>query len=305
MPADLKIGLTCWKAAGEWNAKTLCEQATATESMGFHSYWLPENHFGSRAMPSPLTQLAAVAACTSSIRLGTVSYLLPIRHPIQAAEEVAVVDQLCQGRLILGLGRGIQQELFRAFAIESRDKRKLFARNLQAMQQAWSGKQIGEDGPLLSPLPYQTGGPPLWVAAFGPLALKQAAQLGLPYLASPMEDIESLETNYAQYNALRAEGQMPPADVVPVMRTVFIHRDKNLRNQLAQALDKQAHAFRGGNGGDIHSWTLIGESGYVRDKLAEYRERLGMTHLIASGRLPALSAQTVLDSHKLLATVGS
>ncbi len=281
----------------------LCEQAATTEALGFHSYWLPENHFGTRAMPAPLTQLASVAACTTTIKLGTVSYLLPIRHPIQAAEEVAVVDQLCKGRLILGLGRGLQEELFRAFDIDSRNKRKLFSRNLEVMQAAWSGMPIGEDGPALSPLPYQRNGPPLWVAAFGPLALKQVAQLGLPYLASPMEDIDTLRSNYEVHQTLLAEADKPPTKTVPVMRTVFVHRDRTTREQLATALQKQARAFGRENDGDIDSWTLIGEPSYVRDKMAEYQERLGMTHLIASGRLPGLGKAEVLDSHTHLASL--
>jgi len=91
-------------------------QAERAEALGFHSYWLPENHFEDpRAIPSPLTLLAAASGRTHKIGLATTSYLLPIRHPIQAAEEVAVLDQLCEGRLILGLGRGLQKAMFDVF----------------------------------------------------------------------------------------------------------------------------------------------------------------------------------------------
>ena len=304
MNSHVHIGLTCWKPEAEWSANALCRQAEYTEQLGFHSFWLPENHFGKQAMPSPLTQLAAVAATTTRIQLGTVSYLLPIRHPVQAAEEVAVLDQLCQGRLILGLGRGIQGEVFQAYGIDSKDKRALFAEKLSIMRKAWAGEAFGDNtGAKLSPLPYQTGGPPLWVAAFGPLALKQVAGLGLPYLASPMEDIGGLEANYRQHQQLLEEAGRPSTDTVPVMRTVFVHSQRGLRNQLAAALKKQAEQFGRTENPDPQSWALVGDRHEVRDKISEYRERLGMTHLIASGRLPGLDAEQVVASHLELANL--
>jgi alkanesulfonate monooxygenase SsuD/methylene tetrahydromethanopterin reductase-like flavin-dependent oxidoreductase (luciferase family) len=91
-------------------AKSIANQAAIADKLGFHSFWLPENHFADqRSIPSPLTLLAAAAAVSDQIKLGTTSYLITVRNPLQAAEEVAVLDQLCEGRLILGLGRGLQE----------------------------------------------------------------------------------------------------------------------------------------------------------------------------------------------------
>ena len=94
----MKLGVTPW-LGGERSAAALTEQARQAESLGYESFWLPENHFNPGAIPDPLMLLAAVAAGTSSIRLATTSYLLPLRHPIQAAEQVAVLDQLSEGRV--------------------------------------------------------------------------------------------------------------------------------------------------------------------------------------------------------------
>ena len=104
MNMPLEIAVTPWSLSTLGAADELTSQAEIAENLGCHSFWLPENHFGdARSIPSPLMLLAAVAARTRSIKLGSTSYLLPIRHPLQAAEEVAVLDRLSGGRVILGV----------------------------------------------------------------------------------------------------------------------------------------------------------------------------------------------------------
>ena len=74
----------------------------------------------------------------------------------------------------------------------------------------------------LSPAPYQAPYPRIWIAAFGPLALKQAATFGCPYLASPMESFSELKNNLALYHAALKETKNIAPDCVPIMRTIFI-----------------------------------------------------------------------------------
>lgn len=305
MSLNIKIGATSWKSGPLWTASALCEQAEISESIGLHSFWLPENHFGdARTMPSPLTLLAAISGRTSRIKLGTVSYLIPIRHPIQAAEEVAVLDNLCEGRLILGVGRGIQDSVFRAFDLPSKDKRKRFAHNLEIMTKAWSGQSILEDAKgeavHLAPLPIQKPYPPIWVAAFGPLALQQVAKLGLPYLASPVETLSVLRSNYAQYHQNVSEAGQSAVTTIPVMRTVYVTNDREEASTLKMALSKTAASIVRDESAPVDEWTIIGDPHYVRDQLARYTDELGLTHLIASGRLPGLTAEDVIRSHTLL-----
>lgn len=302
---NLKIGVTSWKSASPWSADALCQQAERAESLGFHSFWLPENHFGDdRCMPSPLTLLAAVAARTRVIKLGTVSYLLPIRHPLLAAEEVAVLDQLSEGRVILGVGRGIQASVFKAFDLPSKDKRKRFSLNLEIMRAAWAGEPIlhDDDGAAvyLAPLPIQRPYPPVWVAAFGPLALKQVGNLGLPYLASPIETLAVLQKNYADYHQVVREAQLPRVTTVPAMRTVFISEDKAQLEQLKERLAASVPHIARNEAASVEDWALVGDKHQVRDMLQEYIDTLSMTHLIASGRLPGIEPSDLIRSHEAL-----
>ena len=136
----MKSAVTAWKFNAAGLGVELAEQAVIAETMGFDSFWLPENHFtGPAAIPSPLMLLAAVSSRTTRIRLGSTSYLLPIRNPILAAEEVSVLDQLSNGRVILGIGRGFQDAMFQIFDIPTKQKRMIFRENLTAMISAWRG----------------------------------------------------------------------------------------------------------------------------------------------------------------------
>ncbi|MBX3706255.1 MAG: LLM class flavin-dependent oxidoreductase [Pseudomonadales bacterium] len=282
----MRIGITPWDQSVR-TASALATQATQAESLGYDSFWVPESHFGPHAIPEPLMLLAAVAAGTARILLGTTSFLLPLRNPVQAAEQVAVLDQLCNGRLILGVGRGYAPPTLRAFEVDPRDKRALFETRLRRMQRAWSGAPLdgeGEGAALkLDPLPVQQPHPPIWVAAFGPKALAQAGRLGLPYLASPVETLAGLVDNYAVHAAaVGAAGHRPPTEV-PVMRTLFVTR--NARETAALRERVHAEALRTGRlpaGARAEDWALIGEAGCVREQAAAYRERLGVTHLIVT-----------------------
>jgi alkanesulfonate monooxygenase SsuD/methylene tetrahydromethanopterin reductase-like flavin-dependent oxidoreductase (luciferase family) len=305
----MQIAVTAWRTEGPWQADTLCAQAERAEAMGFHSYWLPENHFDdARAIPSPLTLLAAAAARTRRIKLATTSYLLPIRHPVQAAEEVAVLDQLSGGRLILGLGRGVQDAVFEVFGVPGKEKRSRFKSNLDTMIRAWKGEPLYADGDgnavQLAPLPLQRPHPPLWVAAFGPLALKQVGGLGLPYLCSPIEPLAVLKSNYALHREAAEQMGHNLDPVVPVMRTVFITGNASLADRVKQRLAASAlRQFQGGDV-DVDDWAIVGDSEYARDRLAEYVETLGISHLIGGGRLPPLSESEQLCSHEWLLEIG-
>ncbi len=308
MPTTLEVGTTPWLWDALGPAEMLCAQAERAQTLGFHSFWLPENHFGAAAaIPSPLMLLATIAGRAQSIRLGCTSYLLPIRHPLQAAEEVAVLDQLCGGRLILGLGRGLSAAMFKAFDVAAGDKRKLFQANLEVMRRAWRGEVLDNDDagqPIrLSPLPVQQPSPPLWVAAFGPLALQQVAGLGLPYLASPIESLAVLEGNYRRYHLAVAAAGLSAVATIPVMRTVFVTHDDAQAERVRAALASAVPAAMRKKNTAVDEWAIVGDRHYTRDKLAEYVERLHLSHLIVRAGVSGVSEADQLRSHEQLLAV--
>ncbi len=313
---DLHLGTTPWGSGDALSGPALALAGEVAEKAGFESFWLPESHFVRGANPSPLLRLAAVAGRTEHIRLGTTSYLLPIRNPILAAEEVAVLDQLSGGRVILGVGRGFRKALFEVFGVNPAEKRALLESALETMKAAWRGEPIqraasDEDlaaAPVrLDPRPVQEPHPPIWVAAFGPKALAQVGGLGLPYLASPMESRDQLLANHgAHLEALRGAGHDPQQVAVPIMRTAFVGTSREVA-VVRQVLEEEAQGWRRAPAAriraaadlDVGERAILGEASSFRDQVARYREELGMTHLIVRpmlARRPDTEVRRGLDA---------
>ena len=280
----MRLGLTPWDFQDR-SARSLARQARVGESLGYESFWLPESHFTPNAIPDPLMLLAAVAGATERIRLGTTSYLLPMRNPLLAAEQVAVLDQLSGGRAVLGVGRGYAAATLRAFDVVPKEKRERFEANLRTMLRAWAGEAIAVEGAadaiVLNPLPVQRPHPPIWVAAFGPKALAQAGRLGLPYLASPMETLANLRSNLELHRQAAAAAGHGEIAVRPIMRCVFVGRGAKEIEAVRRRLDEAGRPRRD-DGAATEDWALVGERQYVAAKLAEYREILHPTHLVAT-----------------------
>lgn len=302
----LHLGITPWHLNPS-TAASIGDQAAFAEANGYQSFWLPENHFGDGALPDPLMLLASAATSTSNIQLATTSYLLTLRNPLQAAEQVAVLDQLSGGRVLLGVGRGYAPEMLRAFHVPVAEKRRIFAWTLDLMQKAWSGEAISLDGDpehavMVHPRPVQQPHPPIWVAAFGPKALAQAGRMGLPYLSSPMESLKTLADNYAQHRQASVAEGVKPAETVPLMRTVYVSRDAAEVAQLRQRLEQETENSRLQPGETLDDWTLIGDPAFVRDGIQRYQETLGMTHMVVTRlRLSGLPDAQLRNSVALLA----
>ena len=302
----LRLGITPWHMSSTMDANVLCEQAELAEQCGYHSFWLPESHFsGPTSVPEPIVLLAAVAARTTTIKLGTTSYLLPIRNALQAAEQVAVLDQLSGGRLILGLGRGFEKNMLSAFDVNPTEKRELLNRNLDVMKAAWAGGIVGSQaiGAVMSPLPVQKPHPPIWMAAFGPKALAQAGKMGTPYLASPMESLQQLKENYEIYNTALDQNSQPRPSEIVLMRTIFISDDKALCKQVTRDLAQLASTLKFGNTVMEAAW-IVGNADEVASEIHEYQEQLGMNYLIvARPRIKGLSRQCAEQSMRALAAM--
>ncbi len=167
------------------------------ERAGFDSFWL-DDHIAFRGnFLESLAALAAAAARTERIILGSLVYLLPLRRPAIAAKAAATVDYLSGGgRFIFGVGVGGEEA--REFEVCGVPKTERGARTdeaIEVLRKLWSGEAVSHEGVFFrfsnarqSPPPPSAGGPPIWVGGRSEAAQRRAALLAdgyAPYLFSP------------------------------------------------------------------------------------------------------------------------
>ena len=103
------------------------EEVELAERIGIDQIWFFEHHLIPTApAPSPNLLIAAAARTTSRIRFASMVNILPFRHPLLVAEEAAMLDNLTDGRLDMGLGRGLRPPEFAAFGVDQQQSREMF-----------------------------------------------------------------------------------------------------------------------------------------------------------------------------------
>jgi len=155
------------------------------EALGYESAWVQEQIVGAVPILEPLTLLTYAAALTRRLRLGTSVMLTVLRNPIQLAKRITSLDQLSQGRLIVGVGIGNPRPEDTAFGIPLERRARRFVEGIEVMKALWTQSSVkfaGEfwalDGISQEPRPVQQPHPPLWFGAREPAALRRAVRLG-------------------------------------------------------------------------------------------------------------------------------
>jgi alkanesulfonate monooxygenase SsuD/methylene tetrahydromethanopterin reductase-like flavin-dependent oxidoreductase (luciferase family) len=140
------------------------------EKLGFYCYHLTEHHATDLGMASsPSVFLAAASQHTTTIKLGTLVYLLPLHHPVRLLEEIGMLDQLTGGRFQLGVGRGGQPAEHSRFGLAEEDLGPMFEEGLGLLMEGLTGELKAHKGTYYDlpevPLrihPVQKPHPPLW-----------------------------------------------------------------------------------------------------------------------------------------------
>lgn len=166
------------------------EEVVVAEEGGFDHYWFYEHHVSpSGPMPSPNLMIAAAGEHTTRIRLGTMVNILPYRNPLIAAEEAAMLDNLTNGRLDWGVGRGLKPIEFDAFCVSQARSREAFLEHVEVLRRCWADEnfefrgqhfQVNKQSPLC-PGVVQRPHPPLYVSAQSEESLRWAAENDVYY----------------------------------------------------------------------------------------------------------------------------
>lgn len=201
------------------------------ETLGFDSAWVSEHHgAGDGYLPSLLPMLAALAAVTDRIRLGTGVMLTPFHDPLRLAEDAAVVDQLSGCRLILGLGLGWREEEFRMFGQPVSERVRRTTETVEVLRRAWTGERFSFDGRIhrydrvkVTPPPAREGGPPIYLGGFAEASVRRAGRLGDGYIRSRGGGVDAMRESLSwAEDAARAAGRDPEALGFAQLQNAFV-----------------------------------------------------------------------------------
>jgi len=205
--------------------ETLSE-ARLCDALGMEMLWLAEHHFdGICAYVDPVAFAAAIAACTSRIRIGFAVAQMALHHPIRLAEQMALIDNISRGRLVVGLGRGTAYNIYdyQGYGIDPAEAHERLLEAEDVMVRAWTTENFEHRGkfwtlrlPLLRPRPYTTPHPPLIRACATEESTLDMARAGRPFLMN----VQTNEVTRDRMDRYRATMRAAGFDEAAVARNV-------------------------------------------------------------------------------------
>lgn len=290
-----------------------CLQA---ESAGFDSVWLTEHHFSSYGLiPDPMVMLSYIAARTTRIKLGTAVLVLPWHNPVRLAEQIILTDHLSDGRMVIGIGRGLSKDEFAGLGIPLEESRERFSDHAEIILAALESG-VAEGGALtrqprreLRPHPLKSFKGRVFSASVSPESSPLVAKAGLGLmLVINLKPLHLIEKDVGRYREAWKEihgcGSAPPQPLVSVVVVVDESEDRALSvakkhnttsHQVAVrhygmadpdfGMSKGYEFYRAlravpGAGSDAPATVIYGNPDQVLKRLEELKRSLGMQGIL-------------------------
>ncbi len=177
------------------------QEARLTDELGYDVLWLAEHHFdGICAYVDPVSFAAALAIATRHVKLGFAVAQMSLHHPIRMAEQMALIDHLSQGRLIVGLGRGTAYNIYdyQGYGLNPDEAQARFEEAEAIMFAAWQGGPLEHHGrfwdlklPELRPAPFTRPHPYVLRAASSEHGMLDVARQGRPFMMNVQSNAET------------------------------------------------------------------------------------------------------------------
>ena len=203
-------------------------KAKVAQESGFHSVWAGPGYLHGGWHSAVL--LARVRAEAPQLDVGMIS-LVPLHHPVELAEQIATLDTICDGRLILAAALGWRDFQFRAFGIPQRQRLSRFHEGLDIMRQLWTQERITHHGAHFqfddlpgARSPLQEAGPQLWIAANQDPGVVRAAKTAEGWLVSSRSTLATIERQVELYQATLAESGR--SGYVAAWREMYVADDR-------------------------------------------------------------------------------
>jgi alkanesulfonate monooxygenase SsuD/methylene tetrahydromethanopterin reductase-like flavin-dependent oxidoreductase (luciferase family) len=209
-------------------------EAKLCDALGFDVVWLAEHHFdGICAYVDPVSFAAALATCTKQVRIGFAVAQMSLHHPIRMAEQMSLIDNITEGRLIVGLGRGTAYNIYdyQGYGIDPAEAQDRLIEAEDIMIRAWTEADLHYRGrfwelklPRLRPTPFTKPHPFILRAASGEESMVELAREGRPF----MMNVQSLEVTRARldlYRRTMRDAGLDAAHIARCMQDVWVWRN--------------------------------------------------------------------------------
>jgi alkanesulfonate monooxygenase len=285
--------------------------AERAEALGFESLWAWDHVLLGVEPAFPIldavTTLAAIAARTRRIKLGTGVLVLPLRNPVAAAKALGSLDVISAGRLLLGVAAGWYAREFDAVGVPFKQRGRQFERNLDILLRLWTAERVtlrvdefNLRDAVMVPRPVQRPRPPVLIGGYVDAVLRRAATMGdgwLTYFYTP----ESFTRNWAKVQAFAREAGRDPAALTSTNQlAVYVGASRaqtaaDMRQWLSTEWDTAAwsestieHAIHGSPAECIDQLRAHVATGVDRLILLPYRYQPAQVERIATEVLPRL-----------------
>jgi alkanesulfonate monooxygenase SsuD/methylene tetrahydromethanopterin reductase-like flavin-dependent oxidoreductase (luciferase family) len=310
--------------------REMLEQVELAEELGFDSAWLIEHHFKEDGeCPSVLLTAAAMAARTRRIKIGTAMLLLPLHRPVRVAEDVAVLDNIANGRFILGVAAGYRPIEFEGLGEGRKGREARMEEQLEILIKSWtmdsfaySGKHYQFPEISVMPKPAQKPHPPIWIGASTEGGFCRAAKWADALCSSPRHHLSDLKNHYASYRRYLKEFGRQEA-CTPVIREVYcaesmkqaeeeggpgmIYIQAGMYGRWAQVRelkDDRGQAVSGAGEVSLETFRerfILGDPEHCIRKIEKYRREIGMDYLQCMMDFPNVDPELTKKSMRLFA----
>ncbi len=313
------------QVAGQSDAEAFAQglqQVVDAESWGLDAVWLAEIHQQSArsVLTAPLTVLSALASRTTRLKLGTGVQVLPLAHPLRLAEETATVDQISQGRLLLGIGRSGNPRAYAAYGVPYSESRERFYETLEVLKRAWTQDVFSFNGKFhhfnearAVPRPFQQPHPPIRIAGASEDTFPVLGALGYPlFVAVRSGTLSGLAPDLIAYRQAYKDAGHPGTGEVHLRLSLHIaDTDAQARAEaeasithgyraLVSQLEGSPNARRRAELEEVRALTyddilrdkvIVGSPEHAAARLRQLRDELGIDGILAElnfgARIPA------------------
>ena len=279
-------------------------EARLCDELGMDAVWLAEHHFdGNCAYVDPLTFAAALAVATRRAQLGFAVIQTSLYHPIRLAEQLALLDHLSKGRLILGLGRGTFYNIYeyQGYGLDADEAQARFEEAEEIIRRSWIEDAFEHHGkfwqlrvPRLRPRPYTKPHPEIYRAASSEHSLTAYGRQGRPILLNPQSNATTRERVEMYRQGMREAGSSEE-EITRNVGKIWVWRSIYVAETDARAETVGRPAFD----------SMIAQRRYMRDQV-EREQGVKLSPHLAPGPLGFVcgSPATVAAQLEELAAIG-